>query len=397
MDLNISDFLQEFDKISRRGKCKSCQKPVGWSRSHLAAHKRATCASATPDEKRRFAKRPSNNFDASNDSSSDNSFEVPSGHLSVEQIKNINSKLAQFFFRTGISIRLADSEAFKDLVTALNPTYAQSMPTARSLSGSLLDDQYSKCVGAVQEILEESHNLTLISDGWTNIRGDHIVNFCVKAPNNKPFFHSSVNTSGIAQNAQAVADEIMKVVEQVGAEKFSSVVTDNAAVMKAAWKIIEQKHPHITAMGCAAHTMNLLIKDILGSNINQKTIKESEKIIKFVMNHHIVKAKFEVLRKQANIPHTLSMAVVTRWYSRYTSLSNLSASRYVLIQLVGEAEDILRGIQPTNSSASVINLIKSDDFWNRLSSLAKTIEYPANIIGKLSLSANCYSLKSFLI
>lgn len=381
MDYKISEYLTAFNKETQRGVCKSCQRSVYWSKHALAAHKRASCEAVSQEEQRRFSKRKQNPNQSEGDENQSTSTKCSKCELDEDQINDAHSKLADFFFRSGISLRLADSVALKDFVKTVNPTYAEKMPSSRTLSGPLLDQQYTKCSQLLQDILDDSNDLTLISDGWTNVRGDHIVNFCIKAPNRKPFFHSSINTAGISQNAHAVADAIILVIEQLGSGKFSCVVTDNAAVMKAAWKIIEAKFPHITAMGCAAHGLNLLIKDILDTSEYAKTMKEAEKIIKFVMNHHIVKAKYETLRKQANVPQTLTMAVVTRWFSRYTSMNNLSTSKYVLIQLVGEASGILKEIAPKQNSAVVLNIIKTNEFWDDLLNLVKVIEYPANIIG----------------
>ena len=106
-----------------------------------------------------------------------------------EELKyDIDTKLANFFYRRGISFRLVESEAFKDFFKSLNPSYVSVIPNAKALSGSLLDKQYTKCSTSINEILNSETNLTLMSDGWTNIRGDHIVNLCIKAPDQKPFF-----------------------------------------------------------------------------------------------------------------------------------------------------------------------------------------------------------------
>ena len=79
-----------------------------------------------------------------------------------EELKNdIGTKLANFFYRTGISFRLVELEAFKDFVKSLKPSYASVIPNAKALSGSLLDKQYIKCSTSVNEILNSETNLTL--------------------------------------------------------------------------------------------------------------------------------------------------------------------------------------------------------------------------------------------
>ena len=153
--------------------------------------------------------------------------------------------------------------------------------------------------------------------------------------------------------------------------------------MKSAWRIIEEKYPHISASGCGAHGVNLLVKDIVSTTEATKTVKDAEKIIKYVKNHHIVKAKFDERRIAANISLPLSMPVSTRWFSYYKSMSSLQLSKYVLIKLVDEESRLLKEIQPKNTSADVMTLIKSNPFWERLSKLVKSIEIPSNVIGKL--------------
>lgn len=115
--------------------------------------------------------------------------------------------------------------------------------------------------------------MALASDGCTNVRGEHIVNFIIKTPDHQPFFLKSIDTSGVSQNAPAIADKIGKVIEEVGVQKSSAVITDNAPVMQFSWEQTEVKYPTIAAYGCAAQGVKLLIKEIVSNPKNSKTIK----------------------------------------------------------------------------------------------------------------------------
>ncbi|KAG5678315.1 hypothetical protein PVAND_008000 [Polypedilum vanderplanki] len=293
----ISNYLKNLDTNKRTGTCIGCEKTVQWAKERVASHKRSSCPNATQEEKRFFSKRKSESLiptTSTQQVSSSIESSVETEKLTEELQNDIDMDVANFFFRTGISLRLVESVAFKKMLNSLNPSY--KIPCAKKLSSVLLDKQFNKCSNVLDEILENSGNLTLVSDGWTNTRGDHIVNFCIKAPEHKPFFYTSINTSGIIQNATAVANAVFEVIESLGSQKFSAFVSDNAPVMKAAWKLIEEKFPNISAYGCAPHALNLLIKDMANTPECSKTIKNAEKIIKFVKNHHIVKAKFDEKR-----------------------------------------------------------------------------------------------------
>ena len=158
--------MTNLDREKRSGTCLACNKTVQWSKERLAAHKRSTCPNASIEEKRLFSKRNYESSHLINDSqqlSSTSDSPTQRVHLPInEELKNdIDTKLANFFYCTGISFCLVESKAFKDFVKSLNSLYASVIPNAKALSGSLLDKQYKKCSTSVNEILNSETNLTL--------------------------------------------------------------------------------------------------------------------------------------------------------------------------------------------------------------------------------------------
>jgi hypothetical protein len=150
----------------------------------------------------------------------------------------------------------------KDLIKKLRPAYSDFIPSAATIGNSLLTKEYYRLYERGKTFLANARSYSLVSDGWSNIRNEHLVNFVLIIPGCKPFFYRGISTVGIPQTAEAVAAAILKVIEELGVDKCVSVVTDNASNMQGAWKIIEEKYPKIFANGCGAHVMNLLIKDI---------------------------------------------------------------------------------------------------------------------------------------
>lgn len=202
--------------------------------------------------------------------------------------------------------------------------------------------------------LKDAQGLTLTSDGWTNLKGDHIVNFVIKAPDQKPVFYKSIDTTGISQTAAAVADAISAVIDEIGAQKIIALVTDNMNVMKAVWVEIESRYPKIAAYGCAAHGVNLLIKDILSLPQHVKTMNDSNKVIQFFNNHHIAHAKYQEKMKGAGVTHKLTSSVKTRWFTEHTSAAHLRQAKVLLTRLAHEDWEILGNIQPKSNFVAEI-------------------------------------------
>ena len=114
------------------------------------------------------------------------------------------------FYRTGISFRIADSEAMKNFSNVLDPDYSKKISSSKSLSSRLLNRQYDETRAVVDDIFRDAEKLTLLTDG--NVRGEHLVNFIVKAPKKAPFFYKAVNTTGV-QNATEIAETIYAILE----------------------------------------------------------------------------------------------------------------------------------------------------------------------------------------
>lgn len=266
------------------------------------------------------------------------------------------------------------------MIHALNPQY--EAPSARVLSGRLLDKHYATAKTKLDEELADVTELTITSDGWTNLRGDQIVNFIIKAPGKKATFYKSIDTTGISQTGVAIADAIGEEIEEIGVHKIVAVVTDNANVMKSAWKELESRYPTISFYGCAAHGVNLLIKDIVSLPQHSRASAEMSRIIQFINNHHIAHAKYQEKMKEASVTHKLSAAVKTRWYTEHTSACHLKQARILLMRMANEDWELLGEIGPKENTDRAIALMKNTDFWDRVDNLIEDIELPSITIGE---------------
>lgn len=162
----MNKFLRDLNLQTRRGTCISCEKDVCWARDRVAAHKRTNCPNASEEEKNFFRKRKIHEVSHSSDNTFDGETSS-SSHYSTETFGDAEKQeadrlLALFFYRTGISFRLVDSESFKASISKINPTYAKFMPSAKMLSGTLLDQNYVLEASKLTNLLESSNNLTLI-------------------------------------------------------------------------------------------------------------------------------------------------------------------------------------------------------------------------------------------
>jgi hypothetical protein len=128
--------------------------------------------------------------------------------------------------------------------------------------------------------------VTIMCDSWTGPTKMCITNFMIFC-NGHTFFHKSVNATGCVQNADFIYDLIKEVVvEEVGLEFVVQIVTDNGSNYKKACMQLTDEYKHITWQPCAAHTINLMLKDITRQFEVEAVVVCAKRICNFLYNHN---------------------------------------------------------------------------------------------------------------
>ncbi|GKC15061.1 hypothetical protein Tco_1011843 [Tanacetum coccineum] len=125
---------------------------------------------------------------------------------------------------------------------------------------------------------------TIMSDGWTDIRQRHLINFLVYCPKGISFI-KSVDASDIENNATNLCNLFTEIVEMVGAKNVVQMVTDNAANYKAAGKMLTTRYRYMVWSPCAAHCLNLILKDVSELDNVKHIITLASRVTVFIYNH----------------------------------------------------------------------------------------------------------------
>jgi hypothetical protein len=126
----------------------------------------------------------------------------------------------------------------------------------------------------VKQVLEKADCIAVISDGWSNVRGQGIINY-ISTP--QPVFYKSTDTQGARCTDLYIDDCLQLICNDLVPQKAFELVTDNAANMKAAWSKVVS-YPPITPIDFAAHALNLLLKGIMTLNTMDTLYKRANHI-----------------------------------------------------------------------------------------------------------------------
>jgi hypothetical protein len=123
-----------------------------------------------------------------------------------------------------------------------------------------------------------------MSDGWTNTKPYHLINFLANSPA-ETYFLGSVDASSDVANINMLVDLLEKQIDKIGKEHVVQIVTDNASNYKAAGRELMKRIPHLFWTPCATHCLDLLLEDIEKINKFNTCINMAKKLSRFLYKH----------------------------------------------------------------------------------------------------------------
>jgi ABC-type Zn uptake system ZnuABC Zn-binding protein ZnuA len=82
-------------------------------------------------------------------------------------------------------------------------------------------------------------------------------------PTREEYLYKLVDLSENSHTANYVAQVVGEIIEKVGSNKISAIISDNAANVQNARKILQEKYPNIENVRCITHAVNLIACDIV--------------------------------------------------------------------------------------------------------------------------------------
>ena len=135
------------------------------------------------------------------------------------KVKRINHALMRLFVCCGIPFSIVSNPFFIDFVKSLCPAY--ELPNRVTFAGSWVNQELATVATIIYDEAQSSTNITLSIDGWAGPNGQSIYAFILILPTGKEYIHSLKDFSLYSHTADFISKEILKVIEDVGCNKFS--------------------------------------------------------------------------------------------------------------------------------------------------------------------------------
>ena len=278
--------------------------------------------------------------------------------------KEIDDATITAFVSCDLPFRIVKNPFFINLIKSLCPGY--DLPSHDVLSGRLLDSQVSRVNLKVDQIIQSTANLTIGFDGWTNPNGSSLWNFVLLTPDRKQFIYRILDLSNNSHTGEFLAQELKKIIEDIGPKKIAAIVSDNGSNVKLARQLISDQYPTITNLRCIAHAINLISKDIIKHPFASHLIKRSNQITRFFkksyMANSLLKNKME---EYGVVGGGLKTYVETRWTTVYESASSIVRLKRCL--------EAIRDEHAQSINPSIVSILRSRGFFDDMQHLSNIL------------------------
>ncbi|XP_042415140.1 uncharacterized protein LOC122004296 [Zingiber officinale] len=279
---------------------------------------------------------------------------------SKEKWHNCDMAIARWFYDACIPINAVNSPFFQKTIDQIaSMGHGYKAPSYYDLRVPLLREakkDLTLLIDSFRSIWTET-GCTIMGDGWKDSRQRPLINFLVYCPKGISFI-KSVDASDVETNAQNLCNLFAEIVEIVGPRNVVHMVTDNASNYKAAGTLLSEKYPTICWSPCAAHCINLILKDIGQMNDVKAIVSLASTVTVFVYNH---KYTLNWLRKTKGWKEIIRPGE-TRFATTFIALKSLHDHKDSLQALVtsGDYKKFLK----IDKGKEVKQIVLDEKFWN---------------------------------
>jgi hypothetical protein len=128
---------------------------------------------------------------------------------------------------------------------------------------------------------------------------------------------------------------MIQIINDIGKDKFCSIVSDHASNVVLAKELVSANYPHILSIRCIAHHINLLSNDIMKLDWSANIIVNCKKIVKFFKKSHMSGAHFqqEIIENMIK-GGGLKNYVTTRWATAFDCTDSIVRCKDILKQVI---------------------------------------------------------------
>jgi hypothetical protein len=266
---------------------------------------------------------------------------------------NLHDAMARAFVMNGWSIRATECKHFHDFLSQFKQEKHATIPSRHVLREAIIRNHKSMKIEVVSRLKRSKIPVSLLLDGWTNVRKEKITNLLLVSKG-IAYYWCSISNKDSKNTAEWLYNNIKPEIDNIldHGIPIVSYVADNEQVMNALHDKLVVDFPFLVRIPCAAHTIQLAVHKILGDATFKSLIKELLALINMFISNKPMRLLLHNAQPKGK-GYKLIRPCDTRWSYTLVAIKRLLKLRNYIDQ------SLIDGSKPQQSAS----------FWGQLHDL----------------------------
>ena len=252
--------------------------------------------------------------------------------------ETIESVWAIALATNGISHLTIESPHFIEAITKSQSLNKENIPSRYKIKESVIQNAEIIHSNIIKKFRENKCDVTLCTDGWTNVNKTKIFNL-VALESNIPYLMYSLESVYVSNTTEKIIEilrpKIIKLLEEQ--IRIVAISVDNEASMNSAVNKICAEFPFIIHIPCGAHTFQLCMKHICEHPSISKHVTKAKQIIDIFLKDKTNRIQ---LRQHQMTSNKQPLKIIdysnTRWSYIIRSIERLLELKEIISMMTGE-------------------------------------------------------------
>ncbi|XP_026457229.1 uncharacterized protein LOC113357953 [Papaver somniferum] len=275
--------------------------------------------------------------------------------------KDAWNSISAWMTENSISFNTVRCPSFQQMIYAIGE-YGKAMPASsyHQIRTNLFKDQLAETKKFVDtfRIHWKRYGCSIMSDGWTDGKKRHLINFLVNYLKGSVFL-KSVDASNRTNDADFIGELVKEVIEDVGKENVVQFITDNGSNFKKAGKDLMLEYPNLFWTPCGAHCVQLMLEELGDKLMRIKTaVILGKRLVTYIYAH------FQVLCLMRELTRAdLHRSTKTRFATQYYTLKSLQKYKTPLQMVFVNDRWAKTRFSKETLGINALKIVTSGTFW----------------------------------
>ncbi|XP_026433506.1 uncharacterized protein LOC113330929 [Papaver somniferum] len=235
--------------------------------------------------------------------------------------KDAWKRISVWMTENSISFNTVRCPTFQEMIYAIGE-YRKVMPAPsyHQIRSNIFKEQLEETKNFVDtfRVHWKRYGCSIMSDGWTDGKKRHLINFLVNCPKGSVFL-KSVDASNRTNDADFIRELVKEVIDDVGKENVVQFITDSGSNFKKAGKNLMLEYPNLFWTPCGAHCVQLMLEE-LGDKLTRikRAVILGKRLVTYIYAH------FQVLCLMRDLTgKDLHRSTKTRFATQYYTLESI--------------------------------------------------------------------------